>query len=217
MQIILPMHMPYYEQILHNGFVILLLLILFYALFMVTVYFGLDAYDYHYTNTTKRQILNYVICSIAIIGIIFIGIGFYHANTDYNPRSTTAYRTSNAKCNVNWVRDENLYSIHYHNNSIHYYSNDSLVLNGTNVKLAKTYWSTKQQKIVPLNPSGKAWMIVAKKLESQPKPHANLTMDVHLSYTKGSIETPMGTKKFVCYVNNHKPNTNSTYTTLDYH
>ena len=70
--------------------------------------------------------------------------------------------------------------------------------------------------ITPLNSTGKAWMIVARHVKNSPKPHANIKMDVHLSYTKASVETPQGTKKYICYVKNIKPKVAKDCTVLKY-
>ena len=65
-----------------------------------------------------------------------------------------------------------------------------LKLEHTDVKIARGEWSNAGVRITPLNPTGKAWMIVARHVQNSPKPHANIKMDVHLSYTKASVETP---------------------------
>ena len=40
--------------------------------------------------------------------------------------------------------------------------------------------------------------------------------NIHLGYTKASVETPDGVKKFVCYVNNQKTHSENDYQVVDY-
>lgn len=97
-----------------------------------------------------------------------------------------------------------------------YYHDDYLKLEHTDVKIARGHWNNSGVRITPLNPTGKAWMIVARHVQNSPKPHANIKMDVHLSYTKASVETPQGTKKYICYVKNIKPKVDRDCTVLKY-
>lgn len=105
--------------------------------------------------------------------------------------------------NCTWNNDESIWN------------NDKLRLDNSHLVIAKAHRAGNSQIIKPLNETGRAWMIVANKIQAQPKPHKNIKMDIHLAYTQGSVETPQGTKKFICYVN--KPNdTNKGYQVLKY-
>lgn len=206
MQVILPIHMSLWQQLLHTVpaviFLAVCLIILVFIFVTCMVISGEDS--------VKKQIYAIIGVFLSTFGMLIIGASLFCPSVHPNPRQNTTYRATNTKTNVYWGHDSNT-SKHFS-----YYQDDYLFLKGTTVKLAKTQWSNKEQIITPLNSSGKAWMIVAKKLEEQPKPQANLKMDVHLSYTKGSVETPQGTKQFICYVNNKKIKQNSNYTTLTY-
>lgn len=138
----------------------------------------------------------------------------FSLNDGPNPRDNTAYDDSSQTQTTNLYWDERFDGIG--EPSTHYYHDDYLELKHTNVKIARGQWSNSGVRITPLNSTGRAWLIVARKVQNSPKPHANIKMDVHLSYTKASVETLQGTKKYICYVKNIKPKVDKKYTVLKY-
>lgn len=58
-------------------------------------------------------------------------------------------------------------------------------------------------------------MTVANRIYKMPRPKSDIKMNVTLAYTKGSVMTENGVKKFICYSNN-KGVQKTGYKTLKY-
>lgn len=206
MKVILLMHMNNLQQFTHSWWGVTILSIVLITLLVIGLLIAA-------IGNEANPVPSFIGAVISLSSIIpLVMLIFTKSNINPNPRADTAY-SSNAT--VEWKNNssDHVYGINFQGK---YYHDDYLCIDGTNVKIAKTHWTNKEQTITPLNSTGRAWMTVAKKIQAQPKPHAYIEMDVHLSYTKGSVDTPEGTKKFVCYVNNKHPNDNKDYQVLQY-
>lgn len=202
MSVFLPMHLSAWQAFLHNAFVQWCVPFVGIALGIISIFIWMDI-DEH-----SALVIPAILTLLLGCAILFSPLSL---NDGQNPRDNTAYDDFSQTQTANLYWDEWLGGP-----STNYYHDDYLKLERTDVKIARGEWSNAGVRITPLNPTGKAWMIVARHVQNSPKPHANIKMNVHLSYTKASVETPQGTKKYICYVKNIKPKVDKDYTVLKY-
>lgn len=209
MSVFLPMHLSAWQAFLHNAFVQWCVPFIGIALGIISIFIWLNVFDEH-----PILIMPAILTMLLSCAILFSPLSL---NDGPNPRDDTAYDDSSQTQTTNLYWDEQLGGIcGLGGPSLNYYHDDYLKLEHTDVKIARGHWSNSGVRITPLNSTGRAWLIVARKVQNSPKPHVNIKIDTHLSYTKASVETPQGTKKYICYVKNAKPKIDKDYTVLKY-
>lgn len=202
MNVFLPMHLSAWQAFLHNAFVQWCVPFVAIALGIISLFIWMDI-DEHFALIIPAILTMLLGCAVLFSP--------FSLNDGPNPRENTAYDDSSP------VQTKTLYWDEWLGGpSTHYYHDDYLKLQRTDIKIARGHWNNSGVRITPLNSTGRAWLIVARKVQNSPKPHANIKMDTHLSYTKASVETPQGTKKYICYVKNIKPKVNKDYAVLKY-
>lgn len=208
MSVFLPMHLSAWQAFLHNAFVQWCVPFVGIALGIISIFIWMDI-DEH-----SALVMPAILAMLLEFCVLFSP---FTLNDGPNPRDNTAYDDSSQMQNTTLYWDEWLGGIGgLGGPSTHYYHDDYLKLKHTDVKIARGHWSNSGVRITPLNSTGRAWLIVARKVQNSPQPHANIKIDTHLSYTKASVETPQGTKKYICYVKNIKPKVDKDYTVLKY-
>lgn len=208
MSVFLPMHLSPWQAFLHNAFVQWCVPFVGIALVIISLFIWMDI-DEHFTLIMPAILTMLLGCAILFSP--------FSLNDGPNPRDNTAYDDSSQVQNTTLYWDEWLGGIDgLGGPSAHYYHDDYLKLKHTDVKIARGHWDNSGVRITPLNSTGRAWLIVARKVQNSPQPHVNIKIDTHLSYTKASVETPQGTKKYICYVKNIKPKVDKDYTVLKY-
>lgn len=209
MSVFLPMHLSAWQAFLHNAFVQWCVPFIGIALGIISIFIWLNVFDEH-----PILIMPAILTMLLSCAILFSPLSL---NDGSNPRDDTAYDDSSQTQTTNLYWDEQLGGIcGLGGPSLNYYHDDYLKLEHTDVKIARGHWSNSGVRITPLNSTGRAWLIVARKVQNSPQPHVNIKIDTHLSYTKASVETPQGTKKYICYVKNIKPKVDKDYTILKY-
>lgn len=208
MSVFLPMHLSPWQAFLHNAFVQWCVPFVGIALCLISIFIWMDIDDH------PALVMPAILAMLLGFCVLFSP---FTLNDGPNPRDNTAYDDSSQMQNTTLYWDEWLGGISgLGGPSTRYYHDDYLKLKHTDVEIARGQWSNSGVRITPLNSTGRAWLIVASRVQNSPKPHANIKMDVHLSYTKASVETPQGTKKYICYVKNAKPKVDKDYTVLKY-
>lgn len=208
MSVFLPMHLSAWQAFLHNAFVQWCGPIVGIALGIISICIWMNI------DERPALVMPAILTMLLGCAILFSPLSL---NDGPNPRDGTAYDDSSQTQTTNLYWDEWLGGIGgLGGPSLNYYHDDCLKLKHTDVKIARGQWSNSGVRITPLNATGRAWLIVARKVQNSPKPHVNIKIDTHLSYTKASVETPQGTKKFICYVKNIKPKVDKDYTVLKY-
>ena len=211
MSVFLPMHLNVLQTFLHNAFVQWCVPLVGIALGIISIFIIFIWMDNDDHPALAMPAILTMLLSCAIL------FSPFSLNDGPNPRDDTAYDDSSQTQTTNLYWDEWLGGIGgLGGPSTHYYHDDYLKLEHTNVKIARGQWSNSGVRITPLNSTGQAWLIVARKVQNSPKPHINIKINTHLSYTKASVETPQGTKKYICYVKNIKPKVDKDYTVLKY-
>ena len=211
MSVFLPMHLNVLQTFLHNAFVQWCVPLVGIALGIISIFIIFIWMDNDDHPALAMPAILTMLLSCAIL------FSPFSLNDGPNPRDDTAYDDSSQTQTTNLYWDEQLGGIcGLGGPSFNYYHDDYLKLNHTNVKIARGQWSNSGVRITPLNSTGRAWLIVARKVQNSPKPHVNIKINTHLSYTKASVETPQGTKKYICYVKNIKPKVDKDYTVLKY-
>lgn len=211
MKIFLPVHMDALNNFIHTWGGMTFLLLMAIVLFILSIIL-LSAADY--SNSIFVCIASIVSVALAMTALC-LGASCQRTTHSYNPRKNTVYAMSpkNVEANAHWKESPYVGGVNFNNQ---YWHDEYLQIDHSDVKIAKTHWSNEGQTISSLNSTGKAWLKVAQKVRMQPKPHANIKFDIHLGYTKASVETPDGVKKFVCYVNNQKTHSENNYQVIDY-
>lgn len=211
MSVFLPMHLNVLQTFLHNAFVQWCVPLVGIALGIISIFIIFIWMDNDDHPALAMPAILTMLLSCAIL------FSPFSLNDGPNPRDDTAYDDSSQTQTTNLYWDEQLGGIcGLGGPSTHYYHDDYLKLQHTDVKIARGQWSNSGVRITPLNSTGRAWLIVARKVQNSPKPHVNIKINTHLSYTKASVETPQGTKKYICYVKNIKPKADKDYTVLKY-
>lgn len=208
MSVFLPMHLNAWQAFLHNAFVQWCGPFVGIALGIISIYIWLNI------DERPTLVMPAILTMLLGCAVLFSPSSL---NNGPNPRDDTAYDDSSQTQTTNLYWDEWLGGIGgLGGPSLNYYHDDYLKLKHTGVKIARGHWDNSGVRITPLNSTGRAWLIVARRVQNSPKPHANIKIDTHLSYTKASVETPQGIKKYVCYVKNIKPKVDKDYTVLKY-
>lgn len=208
MSVFLPMHLSAWQAFLHNAFVQWCGPFIGIALAIISLFIWMDI------DERPILIIPTILTMLLSCAMLFSPSSL---NGGPNPRANTAYDDSSQTQTTNLYWDEWRGGIGGHGGpSLNYYHDDYLEFKHTNVKIARGHWNNSGVRITPLNSTGRAWLIVARKVQNSPKPHVNIKIDTHLSYTKASVETPQGTKKYICYVKNIKPKVDKDYTVLKY-
>lgn len=208
MSVFLPMHLSPWQAFLHNAFVQWCGPFIGIALGIISIFICM--------NIDERPILIMptILTMLLSCAILFSPLSL---NDGPNPRDDTAYDDSSKTQTTNLYWNERLGGIYgLGGPSLNYYHDDYLKLEHTDVKIARGQWSNSGVRITPLNSTGRAWLIIARKVQNSPKPHVNIKINTQLSYTKASVETPQGIKKYICYVKNAKPKVDKDYTVLKY-
>lgn len=205
MSVFLPIHLSAWQAFLHNVFAQWCGPFVGIALGIISIFIWMDI-DEH-----SVLVIPAILTLLLGCAILFSPLSL---NDGPNPRDNTAYSDSSQTQTTNLYWDEWRSGLGGLSNN--YYHDDYLKLKHTDVKIARGHWSNSGVRITPLNPTGRAWLIVARRVQNSPKPHVNIKIDTHLSYTKASVETPQGTKKYICYVKNIKPKVDKDYTVLKY-
>ena len=208
MKIFLPVHMDALNNFVHTWGGMTFLLLMAIGLFILSIIL-LSAAD-----SVLISIPSIVSLLLAFTAIC-LGASCQRTTHSYNPRKNTVYAMSpkDVEANAQWKESPYVGGVNFNNQ---YWHDEYLQIKHSDVKIAKTHWSNEGQTISSLNSTGKAWLKVAQKVQMQPHPHANTKFDIHLGYTKASVETPDGVKKFVCYVNNQKTHSENNYQVIDY-
>lgn len=211
MKIFLPVHMDALNNFVHTWGGMTFLLLMAIGLFITSVILLAAADD---SNSILVGIASIVSATFALTAL-FLGASCQRTTHSYNPRKNTVYAMSpkDVEANAHWKESPYVGDVNLNNQ---YWHDEYLKIDHSDVKIAKTHWSNEGQTISSLNSTGKAWLKVAQKVQIQPHPHANTKFDIHLGYTKASVETPDGVKKFVCYVNNQKTHSENNYQVIDY-
>lgn len=204
MKIFLPVHMDALNNFVHTWGGMTFLLLMAIGLFILSIIL-LSTADYSYS----------IFVGILAITALYLGASCQRTTSSYNPRKNTVYAMSpkDVEANAHWKESPYVGGVNFNNQ---YWHDEYLQIDHSDVKIAKTHWSNEGQTVSSLNSTGKAWLKVAQKVQMQPQPHANTKFDIHLGYTKASVETPDGVKKFVCYVNNQKTHSENNYQVIDY-
>lgn len=211
----LPIHMDAWQDFKHSWLgvatITAVLAIIIIVLIALLTYLIFKKYDGAFSDYDERSLLSVHASAFFCLIFALVSCTFIPINCKgYNPRAQTAYASKNS--NVEWkAKGYGLPNLHGQ-----YWSDDYLTFKNANIRIAKTEWSNKKQTVKPINSIGKAWFIVAQKIENSPKPHLNTKIRVYLNRTQGSVETPTGTEKFICYVNNQKDKGENDYQVLDY-
>ena len=208
MKIFLPVHMNALNNFVHTWGGMTFLLLMAIGLFIVSIIL-LSVADSVLTSIPS------IVSLLLAFTAICLGASCQRTTHSYNPRKNTVYAMSpkDVEANAHWKESPYVGDVNFNNQ---YWHDEYLQIKHSDVKIAKTHWSNEGQTISSLNSTGKAWLKVAQKVQMQPQPHANTKFDIHLGYTKASVETPDGVKKFVCYVNNQKTHSENNYQVIDY-
>ena len=211
MKIFLPVHMDALNNFVHTWGGMTFLLLMAIGLFILSIIL-LSVADYF--DSILAGIASIVSVALAMTALC-LGASCQPTTHSYNPRKNTVYAMSpkDVEANAHWKESPYVGGVNFNNQ---YWHDEYLQIDHSEVKIAKTHWSNEGQTISSLNSTGKAWLKVAQKVQMQPQPHANTKFDIHLGYTKASVETPDGVKKFVCYVNNQKTHSENNYQIIDY-
>lgn len=208
MSVFLPMHLNLWQAFLHNAFVQWCGPVIGIALSIISLFIWMKIDDH------PALIMPTILTMLLSCAMLFSPASL---NNGPNPRNGTAYDASSKTQTTNLYWDKRLGGIGgLGGPSLNYYHDDYLKLKHTDVKITRGHWNNSGVRITPLNSTGRAWLIVARRVQNSPKPHVNIKIDTHLSYTKASVETPQGTKKYICYVKNSKPKVDKDYTVLKY-
>ena len=208
MKIFLPVHMNALNNFVHTWGGMTFLLLMAIGLFIVSIIL-LSVADSVLTSIPS------IVSLLLAFTALGLGASCQRTTHSYNPRKNTVYAMSpkDVEANAHWKESPYVGDVNFNNQ---YWHDEYLQIKHSDVKIAKTHWSNEGQTISSLNSTGKAWLKVAQKVQMQPQPHANTKFDIHLGYTKASVETPDGVKKFVCYVNNQKTHSENNYQVIDY-
>lgn len=211
MKIFLPVHMDALNNFIHTWSGMTFLLLMAIGLYILSIIL-LSVADYF--NSIFVGIASIVSVALALTALC-LAASCQRTTSSYNPRKNTVYAMppKDVEANAHWKESPYVGRVNFNNQ---YWHDEYLQIDHSDVKIAKTHWSNEGQTVSSLNSTGKAWLKVAQKVQMQPQPHADTKFDIHLSYTKASVETPDGVKKFVCYVNNQKTHSENNYQVIDY-